>query len=290
MTGLCLSVEREGIGMAIEERSYALGESQTASAAILEHYVTSSLAVRVQHGRHLGLKYGERPDECIDIFTPSDKGKAPFVAFYHGGWWKANNRVSRAFLATEYLKRGYGFVSIGYPLAPEHTIQTITESAQNALSWLYRNAGSYGLDNDRIVLAGNSAGGHLATMVGAESSLQKAGVPASSILGIASLSGLYDLSPLVGTFVEEWLQLDQAAVKSCSPIHHVPPKNTPVFIAAGETEPDGFAEQMDRYAEVLREAGRSVDVEQASGHSHFSIIGELGRPGARPYEFSIARF
>lgn len=276
--------------MAIEERSYSLGESQMASAAILEQYIASSLEVRKQHGSHLGLKYGERPDECIDIFTPSDKGKAPFVAFYHGGWWKANNRVSRAFLATEYLKRGFGFVSIGYPLAPEHTIQTITESAQNALSWLYRDAGRYGLDNSKIVLAGNSAGGHLAAIVGAESGLAKADVPANSIVGIVSLSGLYDLGPLVGTFVEEWMQLDQAAVESCSPIRHLPPKSTSVFIAAGETEPDGFGEQMNVYATALRAAGHAVDVEQAAGHSHFSIIGELGRPGARPFEFTIAQF
>jgi arylformamidase len=276
--------------MANAELAYSLDESQAASSDILGQYIARSLTVRNDSGSHLGLIYGAGADECIDIFTPSDDGNAPFVAFFHGGWWKANNRIARAFLAEEYLERGFGFASIGYPLAPEHSISTICESARNAMSWLYKNAPSFGLNPSKIVLAGNSAGGHIATMVGSEDGLAAACVPSSAIAGIVSLSGIYDLGLLAGTFVEEWIPLDQNLVNICSPIHHLPAQGTPVLLVAGETEPEGFKEQMLAYASALKKAGRSVIAEEMAGHSHFSIIGELGLPGRRPFEFSIAQF
>jgi len=159
----------------------------------LKKYVDDSAAVREAHGSRVGLRYGERVDEIIDVFTPSIAGNAPVVAFFHGGWWKLNNRVQRACLAAEYLKRGYGFASIGYPLAPEHSISTISQSARNAVSWLYRNATSFGLNPSKIVVAGNSAGGHLAALAASEEELAAAGVPSNAIVGIVALSGIYDL-------------------------------------------------------------------------------------------------
>ncbi|MEQ1956674.1 alpha/beta hydrolase [Mesorhizobium sp. CN2-181] len=269
--------------------AYSLDASRESDTNALARYIDRSVTVRGMHNARLGLKYGTLADECIDIFAPSEEGRAPFVAFFHGGWWKANNRISRAFLAAEYLKRGFGFASIGYPLAPEHSISTIFESARNAISWLHRNASRFGLNPSRILLAGNSAGGHLATMVGAEDSLAAAGLPASSVVGIVSLSGIYDLGLLAGTFVEEWLPLDQEIIRSCSPIHCLPSQSTPLLLAVGDAEPNGFKEQMLSYAYALEKAGRSVISEEAAGHSHFSIIGELSRPRARPFEFSVER-
>ena len=270
--------------------NYSLENNQAEAAGILRKYVDDSAAVRAAYDSHLGLKYGPLPDECMDVFTPSENGNAPVVAFFHGGWWKANNRVARACLAAEYLKRGYGFASIGYPLAPEHSLAAISRSARNAVSWLYRNARSFGLDPSKIVLSGNSAGGHLAALAGSEDELAEAGVPAGAIAGIVSLSGIYDLGLLAGTEIEQWLPLDASLVQACSPIHHLPSPNTKVLLLVGASEPEGFKEQIRAYAAALENAGRSVVAEELAGHSHFSIVGELGRPGALPFEFSTASF
>lgn len=275
--------------MTDKSQLYALEESQKQAAGILKKYVDGSEAVRAAFGAHLGLKYGALPDECVDIFTPSDTGNASFVVFFHGGWWKANNRVSRACLAAEYLKRGYGFASVGYPLAPDHSISTICRSARNAVSWLYKNAPSFGLNPSKILLAGNSAGGHLAALAGSEGELAAADVPSSAIAGIVALSGIYDLGALAGTPIEQWIPLSPDVIERFSPTRHLPAHGTAVLLMIGGSEPDGFREQMQAYAAALGEAGRTVVAEELAGHSHFSIIGELGRPGARPFEFSIAR-
>ncbi|MBS4049344.1 MAG: alpha/beta hydrolase [Alphaproteobacteria bacterium] len=275
--------------MAIEERVYSLTASQEASSKVLEEYTRQSLEARERYPTYLGQQYGARPEECIDLFVPEKKGSVPFVAFFHGGWWKANNRISRAFLAEEYVKRGIGFASIGYPLAPEHQIGSIVASAQSALRWLHTNAKSFGLDASRIVLAGNSAGAHLATMVGSANSLSQAGVPSDAISGIIAISGLYDLRPLAGTFVEEWMQLDDKVISDFSPIHHLPPSSVPMMLVAGKQEPEGFNQQMAEYAGALSNAGHSVTAKTMDGHSHFSIIGELGRPGTALFDFVQAQ-
>lgn len=276
--------------MANEETKYSLDENFDASVDVMKKYVEDSAAVRENHSSHLGLRYGKRADEVIDVFTPAAVGNAPVVAFFHGGWWKMNNRVSRAGLAAEYLKRGYGFVSIGYPLAPEHSISTISQSASDAVSWLHRNASSFGLNPSKIVLAGNSAGGHLAALAGSEKQLAAGGVPSSAIVGIVALSGIYDLGLMIGTGIEEGISLSPDAVRMCSPIQRLPAPGTPVFLAAGALEPPGFKEQLETYAAALGKVGRPVVTEEAAGHTHYSIIGELGRPGAKPFEFAIARF
>lgn len=87
----------------------------------------------------------------------------PTICFFHGGGWVLGDLESAdptcRKLATE---TGHPVVSVGYRLAPEHPFPAGLEDCYAALQWVAENAAEFGGDPDRIVLAGDSAGGNLA--------------------------------------------------------------------------------------------------------------------------------
>jgi arylformamidase len=270
--------------MAHQSDDYRLDMVSATTQAVLADYAERSRAVCEHAGAHLDQPYGAGPAELLDIFVPPNVDGAPLVAFLHGGWWRAGDRRDRAFLAQHFLSRGIGFASIGYPLAPDHTLPALVDSAVAAVGWLHRNALRLGFDPTRLLLSGNSAGGHLAAIAGSADRLAAAGLPHDAVAGIYAISGLYDLSQLVGTFADEWLALDARIIADCSPVHHLPAPGVPVWLAVGGDEPRGFRAQMAAYAEVLKSAGRPCRTEVLAGHSHFTVVAELGRPCASPFE------
>jgi acetyl esterase/lipase len=93
-------------------------------------------------------------------------GALPLVAYLHGGGWvvgtiEAFDPLCRALANAS----GALIASIGYRLAPEHPFPAALEDARAAVRWLAANARELGADPDRMGIAGDSAGGNLATVI-----------------------------------------------------------------------------------------------------------------------------
>ena len=103
---------------------------------------------------------GELP---IRIYDPATRAQAPAIAYFHGGGWVVGDLdthdASCRKLAAE---TGAVVLSVDYRLAPEHPFPAALEDCYAALDWLAANAESIGADPDRLVVAGDSAGGNLA--------------------------------------------------------------------------------------------------------------------------------
>jgi arylformamidase len=113
-----------------------------------------------------------------------------------------------------------------------------------ALAWVYRNAVLYGGDPKRIVVAGHSAGGHLATML-LSCDWQAVGrdLPLQLVKDALSISGLYDLEPLRHTaFLQDDLKLTPQAVRRLSPVNFPAPRGRLITVA-GTKESDEFLRQ-----------------------------------------------
>lgn len=95
--------------------------------------------------------------------------KSPAILFIHGGGLIMG---SRKMIAPNHVqafhKGGFHVVSIDYRLAPETKLPDIVDDLKNAWRWLRENAESYGIDSDRIAVAGHSAGGFLTLLSGYE--------------------------------------------------------------------------------------------------------------------------
>lgn len=94
------------------------------------------------------------------------RGGAPCVVVIHGGGWDGGDRSQLAGANHRLAARGYAVAAISYRLAPQHSWPAAAEDVIAAVAFLRARAEMLGIDPDRIVLFGRSAGGQLATAVG----------------------------------------------------------------------------------------------------------------------------
>ena len=92
--------------------------------------------------------------------------------------------------------KGWAFASANYRLVPQATVEQQAADVASAIAWLRANAAKEGLDPDRIVLMGHSAGAHLVALVGTDPHyLKAAGVPMGAVKGVVLLDGAgYDVA------------------------------------------------------------------------------------------------
>jgi acetyl esterase/lipase len=105
---------------------------------------------------------------------PAPAEPVPVVIYLHGGGWRSGQRSEAMYPWLNTLLAGHGFATaaVTYRLTDEAAFPAQIHDAKAAVRWLRANAGTYGLDADRIGVWGDSAGGHLASLLGVT-----AGVP-----------------------------------------------------------------------------------------------------------------
>ena len=113
------------------------------------------------------VAYGPEPRHRLDVWrlatTPSD---APVIFYVHGGAWTfGDKREQGRPMLHEFVRRGWIAVSCNYRLAPRHPWPAQIEDVMRTLAWIKKNIAVHGGDPDRIVVAGGSAGGHLAALL-----------------------------------------------------------------------------------------------------------------------------
>lgn len=137
----------------------------------------------------------------LDLYVPRAAGPHPVVVFIHGGFWRnQDRRYYQAFtglygnIGVALASRGIAVAIPSYRLSPGAGIDDQIADVLAALRWVEENVGAYGGDPMRVVLAGYSAGGHLATLLTLDPShLTRAGLDPSRIKGCVSLSGILDV-------------------------------------------------------------------------------------------------
>lgn len=237
----------------------------------------SQAAVR-NHACRLDLAYGRSQGERVDLFPLVGKVSkpAPLLAFIHGGWWQSLDKSDFNYLAPPYLEAGVAFASINYDLAPKATIPQITDQVRRAISWLYDNARRHGIDPQRIFVAGHSAGGHLAAMCFG-TDWTEYGLEEDPIAGGVSVSGVYDLAPLIHSYQQPVLRLTGLAIDSHSPSTLRPLSRRPLICAVGADESQEFLDQQADFLAAWKPQGADIRVIDLPGCNHFSAIDCLGK-------------
>jgi arylformamidase len=255
--------------------------------AILARWATDAAQARKRGSSVLDLAYGNDPAERLDLFSARGR-KTPLLVFIHGGWWRSLDKSDFSWVAPAYVEGGVSVALLNYGLCPRVSIEDITRQCLRAVTWLRDRAGRYGFDADRIVVAGHSAGGHLAAMMLAAQWPQwRADLPADVVKGAVAVSGVFELGPLLQTpFLNVDLRLDERAVAKLSPARMSPATVAPLITAVGELESAAFHEQNrligQAWADVLR-----ADV-PLPGANHFTACDALARSGHPLFEATLA--
>lgn len=237
-----------------------------------------AMAAHVPAGlvEHLDQAYDESdPDARLDVFLPAS-ASAPrtTVVWVHGGAFVAGAKEHVAPYLRVLAGRGVAAVGVGYSLAPRRRYPTPVLQVDAALSWLARNAGGLGLDTTRVVLAGDSAGAHIAAqlalavrspayarMLGVEPSLDP-----TRLVGALLYCGPYDLESVdldgpFGSFLRAslWAYTGERDPRSdvrfaaFSVARHVDASFPPAFVSAGNGDP--LLDHSRRLVEALRARG-----------------------------------
>lgn len=226
-------------------------------------FITEQLGSQIEHHQ-----YGPGIDEYVVLARHSPA--APLLVFIHGGYWQALSADECSMWAAESLELGCSFASINYTLAPTATLDRIVAQCRMAMDWLNDESG---LEPERTVVAGSSAGGHLAAMV------TTARPTPHRCDGVVMLSGVFDLRPLVRTNVNAAVGLTTPDAVRLSPARL--PVNTiaAAHTIVGSQETSAFKDQSAAYSKKLAEAGVAVTNRIVDGCDHFDLIYDLLTPG-----------
>jgi len=221
----------------------------------------------------LDVAYGPEPLQNLDIF-PTGDAASPIVVYIHGGYWKVGDKAGYRFPAKVFNAQGVTWITMNYRLAPDVTLDDIVDDVRSGITWIYNNAADFRGDQDRIIVAGSSAGGHLTGMIAAQGWQSDYCLPDNVIKGITAASGLYDLAPFLHTSQKEYLNLDGASVQRNSPWHNLPRQDLPMLITWAGKETAEFMRQSLDYAKLCGGAGNPVETLAYPEHNHFSLARE----------------
>jgi arylformamidase len=222
------------------------------------------------------LPWGEGADEVFDFFPASPD--SPLLVFFHGGYWQEHSKDDVLFVASKCVPRGIAYASVNYTLAPHATVSAIVEQCRRAVSSISRQASELGFNPRRLFIAGSSAGAHLASMLLVDGRWPDQRLSENVVAGAILLSGVYDLQPLVPTYINQALKMTAGDAIGLSPIKHRLAPPVPVIVAWGENESDEFKRQSQTFASVLQAAEFPVKMLEARGANHFDIVFEITDP------------
>lgn len=227
------------------------------------------------------LRFGPGPDDRLDVYGPSGPGTEhrPALFFVHGGYWQRLSKEDSAFPAPAMVEAGAVYTTPDYTLAPRAKLSDIVDQVRRAFVCLWRRAADHRIDPERIVVSGSSAGAQLAAMLLA-TPWRQWGLPAAPIAGAVLFGGIYDLTPVRQTYVNDVVRIDDSEVRDCSPLF-LTGVRCPVVIAWGERETDEFKRQSSAFAAHLRRRGCAVAAFEQPGRNHFDSPTELGVPSTR---------
>lgn len=222
----------------------------------------------------------------LDVYAPRDTSvRAPTLVYIHGGGWVGGTKEA-AFLATlPYLMNGWTVVNVEYRLGRVAQAPAAVEDCRCALRWILARADRFGIDRDRIVVTGHSAGGHLSLTTGmlpvsAGLDRQCAGRDEIRVAAIVNWFGITDVTDLIDgpntkSYAVAWVGSRQDRVETAewlSPLSYVRPGLPPTITIHGDSDGVVPYEHAVRLHEALDGVGvpNELVTIEGGGHGGFS--------------------
>ena len=221
-------------------------------------------------------------DAKLDLYVTRTPDKPlPTLIFIHGGGWTGGTKEGRDLAILPYLDMGMNVVNVEYRLARVAQAPAAVEDCRCALRWVIQHAKEYGVDVNKIVVSGDSAGGHLALTTGmlpASAGLDRE-CPGPDNLKVAAIVNWYGISdvselldgPNMKAYAVQWLgsasDREQIA-RRVSPLTYVRAGLPPVLTIHGDADPTVPYTQSVRLHKALTDAGVANELMTIPGGKH----------------------
>ena len=193
------------------------------------------------------------------LLARTEKPRANLV-WIHGGYWQGGAAEDAMHHADACLAAGINYAAVDYSLAPEATLEQMIDECVASVQALANLAPA------PMILAGHSAGAHLASVVVAKRP--------TLVHSVLLFSGVYDLRPLVHTDVNDALGLDEATAWDLSPVGMPYPPTLGGYVLYGEMESEQFRLQSEAMAKRMWMQAQAVP-----GKDHFDLVLDADFPG-----------
>ncbi len=227
-----------------------------------------------------GLPYGDHAGNAFDLYR-AEGAPGPVIVHTHGGQWQRGSTTSSCAWAEAALSHGISFVAATFPMIPDVRIPDMVDNAVALARHVRANAVDLGVDPARICISGHSSGGHLA----AASLVRLANE--DDLDGIAcgmTISGNYDMRPLMLSYRQEFMQLSDEETMEMSPLLMLDRPLPPMQVVHGGAESDEFKRQAATWHAALAERGEAKLVEVPDAN-HFDVFLGLENPQGEVWEF-----
>lgn len=188
----------------------------------------------------------------LDVYRPKVKIAKPLptLIFIHGGGWRAGTKESYSLRVLPWLEKGWNVVNVEYRVTSQAKAPAAVEDCRCALRWVIENAEKYSFDKEKIVVSGQSAGGHLALMTGMATKetafdTNCKGVE-TKVAAIVNWFGITDVGDLLQgknktEFASNWISKDRLEnfdlIKLVSPLAYVKTGLPPIITIHGDADP-----------------------------------------------------
>ncbi len=237
----------------------------------------------------------EGVDLRLWIFEPEGHAvddARPSIVFFFGGGWRGGSPGQFEPHCRYLARRGMVAITADYRVSSRHEVlaDRCVADAKSAVRWVRQHAARLGIDPDRIVAGGGSAGGHLAACTATILALDEPQEDAA-VSSVPNALALFNPALVLDHY--EGLSLDQGKLaelatrtgvspQELSPIHHIRAGLPPTIIFHGQADTTVPYETAEAYERACRAAGNRCELKGYAGAAHgfFNHRGE-----AKPNDF-----
>ena len=258
---------------------------------VLNSITAESFAVETTVRRDIEYATVDDHRLLLDLYLPDREGPHPVIVWVHGGAWRAGSKKSMPL--DELVNIGYAIASIDYRLSPVAPFPAQVHDIKAAIRFLRAHTDEYGLNTKNIAIAGSSAGGHLAALVGVTNGNEyhegKVGQHLDQSSDVAAIIDMYGPTnfltilnqstphglgvriPALQLLLRKQPTDDPVLAKLASPVYHIDAADPPLLVIHGVQDPQVPISQSLELHCVYKNKGRSV-------HLHMIYDGVHGGP------------
>lgn len=241
--------------------------------------------------------YGPHRLQRFDVYAPHDARNAPALVFWHGGGWTNGYRQWARFMAPQVTALGMLLVTPSYRLAPAHPLPHALDDAGMLLAQLQQTLPLWGGSPKRVLLAGHSAGGHIAAMMALHRSAWRThGLADDMIRACLPISGIMDLhdpQPAPNSLEERVYStvlrdMDPLQDAVYSPLYWTAGNTVPFELSIGQQDSARVIRSNRRLHALLQAQPARVSLHELTGLDHFATHLQL-RDAACPWYASLQK-